>query len=638
MKHRLLQGAFLRITLSLFVLLATFMSLHAQGTDILDISAGATAASGSYAADKDFSGGTAAYTATTVTTTGVTNPAPEAVYQNQRYGNFTYTLPGFTSGTTYLVRLHMSEFYWTAAGKREFNVLINGTQVLTNFDIYATAGGEFKAVVEQFNAVANSSGNIVIQFVSVIDNAAISGIETESVTAAEGPYPGPSAPTLPGTVLAENYDTGGQGVAYNVTSTNGTANTYRSQGVDLEAASAPATGNDLGWSAAGQWFKYTVNASTAGTYTVSFLVASPTAITDAFHLSNSSGTNLTGSVAIPATGGYQTWVTVTATAALPAGTQTLTLNDDAAGWNIDSMAFATSTATVATPTFSPAAGTYTSSQSVTISDATSGATIYYTTNNTTPSSTSTKYTGPISVTASETIEAIAELSGDNNSAVATAAYTISASTEGPYPGPSAPTLPGTVLAANYDTGGQGVAYNVTSVNGTANCGGRTGSVDSGSSVGPCNWLRSWLDRRHPVVPLYSQCFRGRDVHGQLPGRLSDCYHRRLPSLQLVGNQLDRLGRSAGNRRLPNMGDGDGYRYTASGHADADAESGRSRLEHRLDGICVEYHRKSVPRPIRSDASRHGEGGKLRYRWPRSCLQRHLDQWDGEHLSVPRRRS
>jgi hypothetical protein len=155
----------------------------------------------------------------------------------------------------------------------------------------------------------------------------------------EGPYPGPAASAIPGTVLNENYDTGGQGVAYNVTSTNGTANTYRSQGVDLEAATSPATGNDLGWSATGQWFRYTVNVATAGTYTVSFLVAAESAIGDSFHLSNSSGTNLSGSVAVPNTGGWQAWTTVTATVTLPAGTQTLTLNEDAAGWNIDSMAF-----------------------------------------------------------------------------------------------------------------------------------------------------------------------------------------------------------------------------------------------------------------------------------------------------------
>jgi hypothetical protein len=165
-----------------------------------------------------------------------------------------------------------------------------------------------------------------------------------AVAPVEAPYGGTAA-AVPGTVMAENYDTGGQGVGYNVTSTNGTANAYRSDGVDLEAATAPATGNNLGWTAAGQWFRYTVNVATAGTYTVTLTVAAPAAVTDAFHLSNSSGTNLSGSVAVPATGGYETWKTVTATVTLPAGTQTLTLNQDTAGWNIDSMAFASNTGT-----------------------------------------------------------------------------------------------------------------------------------------------------------------------------------------------------------------------------------------------------------------------------------------------------
>ena len=90
---------------------------------------------------------------------------------------------------------------------------------------------------------------------------------------------------------------------------------------------------------------------------------------------------------------------------------------------------------VSTPTFSPAAGTYTSAQSVTISDATSNATIYYTTNGTTPTTSSTKYTGPITVSSTETLKAIAVATGNTNSAVASAAYTIN-----PLPSVSTPTF------------------------------------------------------------------------------------------------------------------------------------------------------------------------------------------------------
>jgi hypothetical protein len=82
----------------------------------------------------------------------------------------------------------------------------------------------------------------------------------------------------------------------------------------------------------------------------------------------------------------------------------------------------------ATPVFSQGAGTYTATQTVSISDTTSGSTIYYTTNGTTPTTSSSVYSSPITVSSTETLEAIATASGYTASPVATAAYTISVPT------------------------------------------------------------------------------------------------------------------------------------------------------------------------------------------------------------------
>jgi hypothetical protein len=165
-------------------------SMAANGTcGVICIDSGAaTGAPSPWTDDEDFAGGATIDHANTINTSNVTNPAPAVVYQSARVGAttasgvgapFTYTIPGLTAGTNYLVRLHFAETFFATAGSRVFNVSINGTQVLTKFDIFATAGGENIANIQQFTEAANASGQLVITFTSVTNNALISGIEVD---------------------------------------------------------------------------------------------------------------------------------------------------------------------------------------------------------------------------------------------------------------------------------------------------------------------------------------------------------------------------------------------------------------------------------------------------------------------------
>jgi hypothetical protein len=148
-------------------------------SDVLEIDTGSSTAVTPYVADEDFNTGNEASSSATITTTNTSTPAPAAVYQTCRWASsFIYTIPGLTAGSTYAVRLHFAELTFSGSGERVFNVAINGTSVLSNFDIYATSGAADRAITEQFNAVANSSGQIVISFTAgTADNPEVNGIE-----------------------------------------------------------------------------------------------------------------------------------------------------------------------------------------------------------------------------------------------------------------------------------------------------------------------------------------------------------------------------------------------------------------------------------------------------------------------------
>jgi hypothetical protein len=107
----------------------------------------------------------------------------------------------------------------------------------------------------------------------------------------------------------------------------------------------------------------------------------------------------------------------------------------------------------AVPTFTPAAGTYTSVESVTLADTTAGATIYYTLDGSTPTTNSAKYTAPIAITSSTDVNAIAVATGHSQSNVASATYTIVGSPTALASPATAIATPAATLNAIVDTMG-----------------------------------------------------------------------------------------------------------------------------------------------------------------------------------------
>ncbi|MDQ2800540.1 MAG: malectin domain-containing carbohydrate-binding protein, partial [Armatimonadota bacterium] len=147
-----------------------------EGTGFFTFGAARTPVDG-FAADVDFTGGHTK-TVSDAIDAHAPNAAPAFVYQSERWGECTYALPAALK-RTYTIRLHFAETTFDAAGARKFNVDINGKRVLTDFDVFAEAGGKGKAVVRDFPGIRpDATGQIVIAFANgSADQPKISGIE-----------------------------------------------------------------------------------------------------------------------------------------------------------------------------------------------------------------------------------------------------------------------------------------------------------------------------------------------------------------------------------------------------------------------------------------------------------------------------
>jgi endonuclease/exonuclease/phosphatase family metal-dependent hydrolase len=230
------------------------------------------------------------------------------------------------------------------------HVGFNGSGVWQTISIPATGGWQSWTTVTlpvtlgagtQIMTVVFDTGGMNLRYMSVA--SAPVAPPPPPPSGGQGPYSGSPVP-LPGIVEAENFDNGPDGVAYHDTTAGNTGGAYRSTGVDIEASSEG--GYDVGWTAAGEWLNYTVNVTSAGSYTVGLRAAAPNGAT--LHLGFNGPSSVWSTVTIPSTGGWQNWTTVNVPVTLGAGVQQITILFDTGGQNLNKMTVSAS-APVAPP-------------------------------------------------------------------------------------------------------------------------------------------------------------------------------------------------------------------------------------------------------------------------------------------------
>lgn len=369
----------------------------------------------------------------------------------------------------------------------------------TTYSVYrgTTAGAESATAIAtgisgtSYVNAGLTNGTTYFYKVAAVNSA---GIGPQSNEASATPHYtgtpfGGTAAAIPGTIQIENYDAGGEGTAYHDTDASNNGGTYRAaDGVDIEACSDTGGGNDVGWTQSGEWMKYSVNVQSAGTYNVSFRVASGIASGTAgtFHVENETGTNLTGTITVSTTGGWQTWTTLAGTAALTAGAHVLrvVIDTGSGSYNLNWMAFSASSIPAAPANLVATAGNAQVSLTWTAS---SGATSYNVYRGATAGGesgtpiatgiTATNFTNTGLANGTTYFYKVAAVNAAGTSGLSNeASATPAAAGYGGTPFSGTPiALPGTLNFDSFDIGGEGVAYHDTD---GANNGGKYRTAES----------------------------------------------------------------------------------------------------------------------------------------------------------------
>jgi hypothetical protein len=152
------------------------------------------------------------------------------------------------------------------------------------------------------------------------------------------PPPPPTPPDplpIPGRIEAEDYKSGGEGVAYHDTTSGNSGGAYRSDDVDIQPTSDQGGGYNIGCTRQGEWLAFDVAIAQAGYYDITARVASAVAGTKSLHL-KVDGVDVTGPLSFSDASGWQSWLDVTVPQVnLPAGRHELRLVLDTDYFNVN---------------------------------------------------------------------------------------------------------------------------------------------------------------------------------------------------------------------------------------------------------------------------------------------------------------
>jgi beta-glucanase (GH16 family) len=244
------------------------------------------------------------------TATAAQARTPRALAQTGTVGSSTYGYnPAATSVQFYVNNANWADLHYSVNGGGQSNVRM-------------TASGANHAYT-----VSNLKSGDVVNYSFTISNST-----TTADTAAAQVTVGSGATTPSGTsctLQAEDYTT-----AYDTTAGNA-GNQYRTGDVDIEATSDTGGGYNVGWTANGEWLAHNnVTFPSSGAYTISYRVAAPAA-GGVISADLNAGAIQLGTTAVPATGGYQSWTTVSRTVNVNAGTYNLGTFVSTGGFNLN---------------------------------------------------------------------------------------------------------------------------------------------------------------------------------------------------------------------------------------------------------------------------------------------------------------